>query len=557
MPALPYLKSVVGRQLLVAIIIFTLSTLTLTQTAFAADPPNPKPCEDALSTDQYTKVVIEPSEFTLTATGNDGEVVNLSHTFDIQVDFSKLSAIFAASNSNYLESDFQSDSHRSVNTIGQNSQDFNAIHGPAQKIAPQALIDDAKKNYVQYVYDKPGLPEASAQYTDLEGNNPKKIYDLVNELGQPEPPANTDGTWENGWGKYWDKIPTAVNEYYYGRLKFPEVVGNKELQQVQNGFCPPNPPRSVYFVMPGYFRTTSLANQLNQIMVPAAAQSSSADFVQTNLFAKAANTTKTAFADLANTCLSIFPDGTFKDSIKKAIKVSLEFLTPIKDAYAANPGGNNTKPPISGFVDPCPAPIPILPNEKQGVGPFCSLPANDPVDGTPQLQPGENCTNVQSSQKEDAGTLVKCNFKVSFTSQRPINGPGNTWDGCNPAPSGKIQCSLTVRVFPTFYVPWLANIWNNSTYSDKDDQKAVLNNTQTTGKPGLYTFFMPQGIDASIYEDGKNLPSKEQQSSDQIKQRFLGATKNGQVFDKDCALMPVALREYLNIDTCNNLQTSP
>lgn len=541
MSLLPGLKLVTSRWLL-ATSLFLLAA----SSAFAATSPDPRPCEDALYTDKFTKVVLEPKEHTFTVTGADGELVTLEHDFEVEVDFSELTAIFASSNSNYLEGKFQSDKHRFANITDLSSQDFVSYHGPGQEAAPKVLVDDLKENYVEYVYNKPTLAESNNKYTDIEGQgDPKTIYDLVTELGLPDPPqADEDRSdWLATWGRYWEKIPTAVDEFYYGIFRFPLVVGQKELEKVKKGNCPRS--RAVYFVMPQYFRPTSIANQLNQMMVPKAAQSSSNKFVEENLLASAVNNAKAVLAEIAQNCLSFFADNPLATSLKKVIKISLNFPTPVKNAYAA------VSIPPDPFPEKCPAPIPLLPNDKEGQGPFCSLPEFKPCIGESpctlerQLEPGESCTNVDSPDKLDDGSLVKCIFKAQhFRTTLVINNPG--WD-CEQLPDGQYRCQLTIWVFPTFYIPWLAPIWNNTTYSDGADQIAVFNTNQETGKPGVYTFFKPNSVDFNVFPNGKNLPSKEQQAADDIKQRFFGATDCNKEFTRDIALKPKALQQHLGI----------
>ncbi len=566
MPALPRLFSFTSIVIL-PVFLFSLFTLTFASPAFAQQPgpPNPQPCENTLYTDQFTKVVLEPLEHTFTRTGTDGEIVNLQHTFEVEVDFSKLAAIFAPPTSDYLESDFQEQTHRESNLLNLSSTELNSFHGPGQKAAPRVMVDQLKQKYVKYIYEKPEIAESANTYSDISGNNPKTIFDLLESFGEPNPPSlggNPD-SWSETWGLYWEKIPTAVNEFYYGLFRFPLVIGDAELRQIEEGNCPRS--RAIYFVMPEYFRTTSIANQLNQAIVPKAVQSSSAKFVDDNLFSRAVDSTKTALAKIAEACLKPIANSPLTNALKKVIKISFNFLSPIKDAYAA------IAVPDDPFPEKCPAPIPLLPNDKEGTGLFCSLPfykpctTPEPCPLEPQLEAGESCINVESPFKLDSGTNVRCTFRAQTFVRNPlIQKPGNErlggWDKCEEAgtsSSGQplYECRLTIRVFPTFYIPWLARIWNNTTYSDKADQIAVFNTDQETGKPGVYTFFKPNSVDFNVFPNGKNLPSKEQGASDQIKQRFFGATDCNKEFVRDIALKPKALQEALGIKA--GCQTSP
>src|SRR3972149_6784203 len=542
-------------QLLIFTALFSILLTLSSKSPFAApgESPNPQPCENGLFTDQLTKIVLEPKEYTFVETGKESdEPKHLEYTFTIEVDFSKLSAIFATPNSDYLESKYQSEDHRKENILDLKSSDFNLYHGPGQKAAPKVMTDELRVKYVNYVYDKPELAESANKYTDIEGKGgPKTIYDLGKEFGLPNPPqAGDDKTqWLDTWGRYWEKIPTAVSEFYYGMFSFSLVVGKDGLRQVEQGSCPKS--RRVYFVLPEYFRTTSIANQVNQLIVPKQAQSSDAKFVEESLEASA-NVPKSLLAKIIQTCLKPLLNNPISQTLRKVVKISLNFISPIKNAYAA------ILPP-EGWGEVCPAPIPILPDKKEGSGPFCSFPLINPADPEkkePQLEAGENCQNVESPNKLDDGTLVKCSFKSQkFVTNLPIKNPG--WDKCeqvgtDPDTGEPIyECKLTIRVFPTFYVPWLASIWNNATYSDKDDAIAIFGAGKTgkggqeTGRPGLYTFFKPKSVDYVVFPKNKNLPSKEQGAADEIKQRFLGAVDCNKEFDRDIALKPKALQEGL------------
>ena len=559
-------RLIVNGKWLIVISLFSILLTLSTRSVFAApgDPPNPQPCENGLFTDQLTKIVLEPKEYTFVREGKETDPpIHLEYTFTIDVDFSKLSAIFAPPNSDYLESRYQSEDHRQENILDLKSSDFNLFHGPGQKAAPKVMPDQLRVEYVNYVYNKPELAESANEYADINGQNPRTIYGLVASgdpnlqlpdldpnTANPTPPSwgGDKDVWQNGWAKYWEKIPTAVSEFYYGIFTFPLVVGAKDLELVKQGVCPKS--RRVYFVLPEYFRTTSIANQVNQLIVPKQAQSSGAKFVEENLEASA-NIPKTLLAKIIQTCLKPFLNNPISETLRKVVKISLNFVSPIKDAYAA------ILPP-EGWGELCPAPIPILPNKKEGTGPFCSFPPNDPIDGDPQLEAGESCQNVKSPNKLDDGTLVKCSFKSQkFVTELRIKNPG--WDSCeqigtDPDTGEPIyKCQLTIRVFPTFFIPWLAPIWNNAAYSDKDDAIAVFGagktgkSGQETGRPGVYSFFKPKSVDFAVFPQGNNLPSKEQGAADEIKQRFFGATDCNKEFSRDVALKPKALQETLGI----------
>lgn len=564
MSLLPILTSIVHRRSLIVILLFTihfsLFTLTLTSSAFAAHTdnpvitdPNPQPCANPLYTNQFTKAVLQPQEFVFEKEGTDGQPFTLEKTFEVEIDFSKLSAIFASPNSNYLESKFQNEEHRHANIINSNSVVFNQFHGPGQKAAPKIMVDELKVKYVKYIYEHPHLPEADHKYTDINGQDPARIYDLITSRRfsyPPSPPeAGQDRTeWLATWGQYWEKIPTAVNEFYYGVFIFPIIDRLERIKEFEEkGVCVDSARRK-YFVLPDYFRTTSIANQINQIIVPKEAQSSTAKFWD-NTLASTLTAPKTALAKVIQKCSEFFSDTSLTKLLQKVVKISFNLVNPIKDVYA--------RVPIPNTLPECPQPIPILPKDKKGSGPFCSFPAAAP-DGTPQLESGEQCQNVQSSNKLDSGTLVKCKFKSNpFFSQRAINAAGS-WDTCNPLPGNRFKCTLTIRAYPIFYVPWLAPIWNNTTYSDKEkDQIAVVNTPQRTGKPGILAFFKPKSVDSTVFPEGKNLPSKEQESAQEIKQRFFGAVDCAKEFTRNIALKPKALQDDQRISAQTICKITP
>lgn len=545
MSLLPILTSIVNRKSLIVILLFTihlsLFTLTLTRPVFAAHTdnpthtePSPAPCTNPLFTDQLTKIVIEPK--VITASVSRGREDHTSVEFE--VDFSQLAAIFAPTNSDYLEGKFQEEAHRTANVLALENSQFNQFHAAGQKAAPKIIVDELKKEYVKYIYDHPHLPEASARYTDIKGEGQeKRIYDLIQEFGGlPNPPESGGdrSQWLSTWGQYWEKIPTAVSEFYYGVLTFSVV--KKDIAA-----CPDNL-RRIYFVLPEYFRTTSVGNQLNQVIVPKAAQSSTAKFVDNNLKSAVTNT-KTALAKIVEACLKPFIDldQTLAKTFRKVVKITLDWVNPIKPVYAAvkRPGDQLG----GGIPEACPALIGTLPKDKKGTGPFCSFPEFDPGTGVRQLRDGDRCDNIPSQFKLDSGRglWVKCTFVVN------INLDSFETD----CPEGS-DCVITIKVFPVFYIPWLAPIWNNTTYSDQQDNIAIFGTGKTgkgqeTGRPGIYTFFKPKSVDSAVFPDGKNLPSKEQGGAQAIKQRFFGAVDCAKEFTRDIALKPKALQENQRI----------
>ncbi|KKR58142.1 hypothetical protein A2409_00565 [Candidatus Curtissbacteria bacterium RIFOXYC1_FULL_41_36] len=531
--------------------LFTIHSLFTNEVLAApGDAPNPKPCENALNAN-YTMNALDPISFTVSETASPGTEVTAEKTVYFNVDFSKLQAVFGKPSSDYLESRFQDEPHREIDILSLESADFNKFHGPNQKITPKSLIDPERVKYVEDVYNKPELAESANKFSDINGENPHTIYELIHDLGFPYPPNPPEGDedrteWLRTWGRYWEKIPTAVSEFNYGRLLFLPVSGQSNIQQHeqgQAGTCP-IPLRTIYFVLPEFARTTSISSQANRVVVPKAAQS-----VEKSLLAKAGENTKEAFSKITKKCFDAFLQTPLSKVLKKAVKITLNFLGPVKIAYAKDPACE----------------LGVLPDDKKGTAPFCALPAVDPDTNQPQLQAGDICRDVNDPNKLDKNNPnVNCTFKLDWTRRGLIIGQTGPeqWDRCDPVDedTGEQTCYLDVKIWPTFLIPWLAEIWNNTTYSDEDESNYVLNTKQKTGKPGVYTLFKPKSTDETVFPKGKNLPGKQANPDpNDLKQRFLGASKCNLDFDRDIALKPKALQEANGIQSaeCNLLAAVP
>ncbi|GEM_PF-6273294 len=536
---LPILSLVANRKWLVVLFVISLSTFHFSLFAngvFAAagDEPDPKPCEKAISTyDQLTdNYVVDPETGEppfveqASATGPENSPVTISKTVTFEVDFSKLQAIFGASNSDYQEGKFQDEKHQKDSIIDLNSSDFNKYHGPGQKSIPKTMVNEMKVKYVEYIYNNPHLPEASSKYTDTRGENPARIYDLIQQ-GFPNPPVppkpGEDRTqWLEKWGKYWEKIPTTYNEFYRGYLVFRGLSGNEAYKAAQgeeaSGFageiCPVpvtgRPP--IEFIMPEFKRTVSISDELNKVIVPCSAQSFRHG---TDSDPNSANSDdcKTLAADVASRNIDNRKSGNFLSNALKACRgfltktpkklldglkntiSSLNKISPLKDAYAA---------------DPTPSPsacIKLLAKGKEGFAPYCALPEKN-ADGLPQLQPGDTCRNIENDPlKLDTGTNVICTFSITYSAPLKIDsqiedGEQSNWDSCGPATdgSGNYTCTTTVRIFPVFRIPFLAEIWNNTLYSD--DSENGVTSLQKTGRPGVYSNFIPKAVYSEMVDGG-------------------------------------------------------
>ncbi|MDO8487140.1 MAG: hypothetical protein Q7S45_02530 [Candidatus Curtissbacteria bacterium] len=534
------------------------------------------PYGDPLFTTQLTKVTMKPIEKKLEGFGSNGryseaQQVTLAHTFDIPVNFAEVSAIFAKSNSDYLEGKFQDQDHQNQNLVNSNSQKFNEFFGPSQKLMPKIMTDELKVEYINYVKDHENLPEYKTKITDIEGKNSKTVSDLVSQFGIPDSSKIGSDT----WGKYWAKIPTAFSQPYSGFMVFRVVDGNKENDQIlKQGTCPDNEnndSRMIDFVLPEYFRTAATANELNKIILPKAAQSAQKNFL------------KEAVSGVINN-LSPFKDSAISKTLEKFLRRSFNNLNPVKIVYAQTSEEElppELPPELLPYREQCHAPTEFQLKDNPGSGPFYSLPELSVLIPThpPQLNPlvftkrknpqrtkdpvtGESCNNIDTPRKIDNGKFVNCTFKKIYERQLTIATPEDAqalgWDYCTEGkdldgnPSGVSTCYLTVRVYPIFYVPWLSSIWNDTVYSDKNDP-AIISGAQETGRPGIFGLFTSQGTENFIFPDGKNLPSLEDGSRD-IKQRFIGAVDCNKEFIKNFALLPKALQG--NGTSGCNLKTS-
>jgi len=550
--------------LLILFLLITYHFLLITGSVYAdPGPPNPKSCQDSVSTDKLTDNWITdgnrnpPIDQTLSRTGTPGQAVTVALDTSFTIDFSKLQAIFGIPNSNYLEGRFQDQLHQSANIISLNSSEFNKYHGPGQKAAPKVMTDQLRVKYVQYIYEHPQLPEASSKYADIEGKNPHTIYELIHDLGflyPPVPPESDDDKtqWLATWGRYWEKIPTTYSEFYEGKIEFRFLAGKDLIDQAKAGnYCPQDNLRVIKFVMPEFFRTTATSGQLNQVIVPKVAQSP-----ENNLILVAAKNTHMAVAQFLQKCLKTATDNPFSQTLRKIIKVSLNTLNPLKVAFAAQDTS-------------C---IKILDQGKQGSAPYCALPAG-------QLQPGDSCTNIDDPNKLDKDNPnVICTFKLIWTSPQPLiigqTGPGQ-WDRCDPPDpdTGEQTCYLEVAIWPVIRIPWLSEIWNNTLYSDEEEGQSGfgVGSQQETGRPGIYAFFTPRSVAGSdsldevlkkiqeCFDAGKSvlecqkiaynykgLPGEIQTGVD-LKERFIGGTDCNKEFVRDLALKPKALQEALSV----------
>ena len=481
--------------------LFSLFTFTLTHPALAAAPTplpcqNPTPPDDEILTDNW--LVDEnknpPQQLQLTAYryGTYGEEVDVTATATFTVDFSTLSAIFGPQNSNYLEGKFQDPEHKSANVIGLSPSDFSKFNGPGQKAVPRAVLDELRTKYVQYVNANPTLAESGDTFTDFEGKNPKTIHDLVEAFGDPVPPSmgtNKD-TWQEGWGKYWSKIPISYSEFYEAYINFraqhkagfnrivdpdSEENGDYISMVLRGALCPYPLDRTITFVMPEFFRTTAVSGQLNQIIVPKEAQSCNSNNL---ILGNTQNCQpKNLISKIIDTCLRAFTNNPVSNALKKVVKISLNLLSP-QAALAAEDFPERDTNCIRAYKE-----------GKEGQAPYCALPAGQ----------GESCTNQQDSFKLDKDNPnVICDFTITWSRQDmklEVGEGENQFDWCSDT-SGEVTCTVTVYIWPIFRIPFQTEIWNNTLYSDTDQNEPFIGSPgfQREGQPGVYSFFKPRAI---------------------------------------------------------------
>ncbi|MEK7581649.1 MAG: hypothetical protein AAB512_05195, partial [Patescibacteria group bacterium] len=266
------------------------------------------------------------------------KVVDINKHYTFTVDFSKLQAIFGAPNSDFNEGYFQSQTHAAQDLMKLDTAQLLNFQRATDKAGLKVMTDGLREKYVNYVFDKPEIAESEMKFADYEGKFPKTVHQLVKDFGQPDPPeaGTNDPTWNSTWGKYWEKLPTAYNEFYIGKLEFRPVHGVRAIEALKRGdpgACFPNPSiRTVEFPVPNFFRTAATTGVLNQTIVPKAAQSDQNALINIKGTILGVKTTTSNF--FLN-CFKFAKNNPVSNIIKKAVKVSLETLNPAKVVYAA------------------------------------------------------------------------------------------------------------------------------------------------------------------------------------------------------------------------------
>lgn len=493
-------------KLLLTILFFTISLFTFHFSLFptaaqAAESPNPQPCQNPIVPNAETltdnwladKDKKPPQELQLTvaSTGPPSAPVTASVNVPFTNNFSQISALFAPENSNYLEGKYQDEEHKEANVLGFTKADFNNFHGAAEKAAPQVMLDQMRVKYVVYVSSHGTLAEAGDEFADINGQNPKTIYDMVTTPGfdnPPNPPSlgGDKSKWEATWGKYWDKIPTAYSEFYQAYIVFRTQHKQPLIAEALAGKrCPYLLDRTINFVMPEFFRTTSISSQLNQVVVPIEAQACHAqdDRLRPNnpRCNNQAQTDNGILAKIISACLKVFTENPVSNALKKVIKTSQNLFL-AKPVLAADP----------------PDCIRVLVGGKQGQDPYCALPAD-------QLQSGESCTNQNDQYKlnEDNPNVI-CTFIIHWERGMVLSaGPAeNQFDECHPNGDGTVTCTMALDIWPIFRIPFQTEIWNNTLYSDNKNNEPFIGSAdfQRKGQPGVYSAFTPKVINETKLE---------------------------------------------------------
>lgn len=514
-------------KLLRVFLLLLLTTYYLLQAspAFAqnAQPPdqNPEPCKNAVSADDPKTALTNnflnnkdgdpPSDlkFTLTKIGKAGDSVSLSRDVQFTVDFSQLQAIFGAENSDYLEGKFQDQAHQNANLTGSSPTELNNYFGSLQKTAPKVMTDNLKINYINYVSTHPHLLEAKNTISDVNGQNPKTIYDMVTQFGSPKPTGQDQET--NTWGKYWAKIPVAYNEFYEGKLELQPIVKASTIASFKNGqICPIDTVRTIRFIMPDFFRTAAISGQTNQIMVPKIAQNASNNIALGDL-----DNSKSLLAQFLEKCFKLATENPLIKNLTNIIKVSMENLNPVKTAYAQSANNGCFTQMTSG---------------KNGSAPYCALP-----DG--QLQSGDTCNNKDDLNKLDKNNgNVICTFNIHW--EKTLTIGSSDWDQCAPPDPNDpttLSCTVTVAIYPNFRIPWVNQIWNNTVYSQDK-------------KPGAYSFFIPNNTVDQNFNVAKltNLCTSGNQAACSAVSEITG------ILNENCPNVPTAgLTKFIENDKCS------
>ncbi len=525
------------------------SLLTASPVFAQVQTPDPQPCKYPKKIDDYklseNPIVTEAGEAPIThtyefdspATSPDKPYILQPFDFSFALDFSKLQAIFAPSNSDYLEGKFQDQNHQSQNISNLDSKGIDQYFGANEKLSPKILTDQLKLNYINYVSKNNHLPEAGNKITDIDSNNPKTIYDMVTQFKSDALKAAGEEQDPNTWGKYWTKIPTAWSESYKGYINFKAAVGQGDLDLIYKTKACVTPFYKINIVLPEYFRTTQVSEQTSRLMLPSSAQRDPKHEIL------AADFTGNLLADVVNLCKNLLAKTPtdLQKIVSRAFKISLNLLNPIKPVFADDSGLCIVK-----SNDP-----------KAGQAPYCPLPLGEKeringVDGMHADCPSTNSNDSQNLEGKN-NQNVQCIFTLHWPGKSvvgdkevPLLGIPNSYQvpgpDCTQTGDNSYHCKVVVRIWPVFHLPWTTEVWNNTTYGSGTGNK----------NPGVYSNFIPNSaIGNGQPIPGLDQPGKTQGASSDTdpKIRDLGTVNCAQRFTRDLALKPLALQQSLGINT--------
>jgi len=520
----------------VAFILYAIPYTLYASPVHAQAPPDPFPCENPIEPNPeiltHNWMVNENREpepqsqlhnKIATKAGAEHSEVTAEYTFEFTVNFSQMGALFGPTNSDYNEGEYQQEDHKNANISELDQVDISKYNGPVQKAGNQVMLDALRIKYVDYIWRNPHLQEASDEFTNTNGDNPRSIYEMHHDFGEqlpdldpntsnPTPPSygGNKNDWQDKWGQYWSKIPTSYSEYYKAYIQFRAQhkayenqalvnnSGNLIDQVLRGAHCPYWIDETIAFVMPEYFRTTATTGQVNQIIVPGAAQSNHSNDVILQNKPESQNSVSgkgNLLSTIIDKCLKAFQNNPVSNALKKVISfVHTNFLSFNVYAEPYFQTGDN---PDEDYNLDC---IRILVDGKEGRDPYCALPADQP-DGDLEY----TCTNQIDELKRDKNNPnVICTFKIKWKS--PImkleqGEASNQFDVCIPHPITPdwVICDVAVSLWPIFEIPWQAEIWNNTLFSDKKNLEPYLGSEsqQIKGRPGSYSFFTP----ITVFED--------------------------------------------------------
>ncbi len=183
---------------------------------------------------------------------------------------------FAKNIADWLEGSYQDEQHRLADLRQLTAVQFQSYNGPAVELLTQAQQDILRVNYVREIMaaidanNNTKLAEATFDFADVCGKNPRSVKDLVLAFGMPQPPTQGGDRikWLQSWQRYWPKIPLSTNPLSQGCITFYKpVFPNLENDVVPsaNKNCPVED--SVRIGVPDVHRLNNLSTILQNLLV--------------------------------------------------------------------------------------------------------------------------------------------------------------------------------------------------------------------------------------------------------------------------------------------------